>query len=171
MMWLNAALYVVFFIFVNAHPYWAVFMSVFMIVSMQMSSVDRQKTIILEILANACLIVAQAVKYYWVYFAAGNLSWLVWKNVPAYSDYLGVNSLADLIDKFGVGSFVPALYALFAVLAMTVIILSYPGRKFVSTAADQSVATQDDMKNLMYILRPLSVGAYCIITIMITYFI
>ena len=171
MMWLNAALYVVFFIFVNAHPYWAVFMSVFMIVSMQMSSVDRQKTIILEILANACLIVVQAVKYYWVYFAVGNLSWLVWKNVPAYSDYLGVNSLADLIDKFGVGSFVPALYALFAVLAMTVIILSYPGRKFVSTAADQSVATQDDMKNLMYILRPLSVGAYCIITIMITYFI
>ena len=110
-------------------------------------------------------------KYYWVYFAAGNLSWLVWKNVPAYSDYLGVNSLADLIDKFGVGSFVPALYALFAVLAMTVIILSYPGRKIVSTAADQSVATQDDMKNLMYILRPLSVGAYCIVTIMITYFI
>lgn len=165
MMWLNAALYVVFFIFVNAHPYWAVFMSAFMIISMQMGSVDRQKTVILEILANACLIVTQAVKYYWVYFAAGNLSWLVWKNIPAYSNILEVNSLADLIDKFGVGNFVPALYALFAVLAVTVIVLSYPGRKAVDAAA------QDDMKNLMYILRPLSVGAYGIVTIMITYFI
>lgn len=171
MMWLNAALYVAFFIFVNAHPYWSVFMGAFLIVSMQMNAKNTQKIIILELLANVCLMIAQAMKYYWVYFTTGNLKWLLWKNVSAYSDYLGVNSLTDLIKKLGCESFVPAVYALFAVLAVAVVVLCYPRETKNQMLADESSSDYDTMKNIMYILRPLSLGAYCVITLMITYFI
>lgn len=169
--WLNAAFYVSFFIFVNANPYWSVWLSVFLVMCMQINPKRMYSCTILEIVASVCLIIVQANSFYWVYFSSDNIKWLLLKDIPIKYDYFNISSLADFIAKLKLEAFVPALYAVFAVMSISIITINCPWNRKKYGEENKIISELKNNQNVIYMVRLASIGVYCLITLVITYII
>lgn len=165
--WLNAVFFVAFFIFTEAHPYWSVLLIPFLVMSIN-DKKNLKISIILEMIASICLIAVQAYRYNWVY-CSNTVSSLILKGIEIKHDYWGISNFSDLVDKFHLRIGIPILYAGFAVAAVAVICLNHPWKKENVALSEEMQKEHESVKSAMYILKPLALGIYCLVTFLIIY--
>lgn len=167
--WLNALFFVFFFIFTEAHPYWSVLLLPFLIMCIN-NKEHLYISIVLEMVASVCLFVVQAYRYNWVY-CSNTMTSLVAKGIQVKYDYLGISNLADLIDKLHLRIGIPVLYAGFAVAAVAVVILNCPWKEETIEISEEMENSHKRVKSTMYLIKPLALAFYCLVTFIVVYII
>ena len=161
--WLLAALYFVFFIFVAAHPQWTVLLVPFMVLMTKNRNQYYKLNMLLEIIASVCLVISQAYNFHWVYFT-DITSWLLLKNVAEKSNLLWITSLRDI--GF-VESLIPMLNAGYLAAVIGLLVINNPWKRL--RTANISDQEHDSIKRGIDVTRILAILGYLLVTFLIVY--
>ena len=140
-------------------------MSPYVAILLAMNMKNLRINLILEMAVNLSIILLHSVIYSWVYLTQGSFSMLILKNIPIPLNE-DIRCVENIFEKFGLMKYMPAIYAVFAVCGIALCVLNVPWKK-----KEKYVLSTDEcvIKNSMYIVRPLVIMGYCLITVAIVY--
>ena len=168
--WLITIVYFAIFTFmVNAHPFWIVLISPFLVLLIATDDYNLKINLILETFIELTLTLIQAIAFYWVMLTRDSFDYLVLKKIPVFSDVLQINNFSQLISKLGFQKYIPILNTLFFVLCVFLLGINAPWlNKDVLEKEDSHNIT---LKNGACFFRIFIIFSYLIMSILITFFI
>lgn len=161
--WLNSAFWACFFVFVDAHPYWSVFLSLFIGINVCLQKNNKNMCLLLNIVSNICLFVVQGYRFHWVYFCdTANL--LLLKNVDWEKNLYGIESLADIINKMEMQDYVRIVYTLFVFAIFALIYATCPAKKVSNEKEEVFINIEN-----AYVINIVFLIFYLVVTLLIIY--
>lgn len=162
-MWLNSAFWVCFFVFVEAHPYWSVFLSVFLGINISLQKNSVNLCVLLNMVVNTCLLLVQGYSFNWVYFC-DTTNLLMLKYIKHKNNIFGIETLADIIIKMKMQDVIPIIFTVFVFAAVALIYITYPAQKTINKKDDVSISVEN-----IYIINTIFIVVYLISTLLIVY--
>ena len=123
----------------------------------------------LEILLELSIIIVYASIFYWVMLNNTSFSYLLFKNIPVYSNILQIDSFSQIVDLVNLRNLLPIFYSLFAVVSGALLFINWPGYK--KDASLEIVNENVITKEWLYIIRIICLIVYFTMSIVIYYII
>lgn len=168
--WLCTFFYLDLFLFMQfAHPYWIILMVPFLFIMISLNKKKMKINFTLEILLELSIIIVYASIFYWVMLNNTSFSYLLFKNIPVYSNILQIDSFSQIVDLVNLRNLLPIFYSLFAVVSGALLFINWPGYK--KDASLEIVNENVITKEWLYIIRIICLIVYFTMSIVIYYII